>query len=121
MTKMVHPVVIDTTRSAHSRLRPLPITAIRLTDGFWATCLHTTRTASLPMQYRLLTERGRLDNFRRVVDRTDAGFQGGYCFNDSDVYKWLEAASWTLASNPEEEGLRRLVDEIIDLVAAAQR
>ncbi|MGH2604392.1 MAG: glycoside hydrolase family 127 protein, partial [Dehalococcoidia bacterium] len=62
---------------------------------------------------------GRIDNFRRAAGQQDGPFQGLY-FNDSDVYKWLEAASWSLATDPDPE-LERLVDETIAAVAAAQQ
>jgi len=67
-------------------------------------------TVSLPSQYRLLWDTGRIDNFLRAAGKKECDFQGIY-FNDSDVYKWLEAASWELAAHPENDGLRNMVDE----------
>jgi hypothetical protein len=56
----------------------------------------------LPSQYRRLEVTGRLDNFRRASGKTDGEFQGIY-FNDSDVFKCLEATTWTLAEGPDPE------------------
>jgi|GEM_PF-6196527 len=93
-------VVVDTSRSPYARLRPVPLTAVTLTDPFWAPRRNLNRQVTLPTQYRLLEETGRLDNFRRAAGQTDLPFQG-HCYNDSDVYKWLEAVAWTLATGPD--------------------
>lgn len=113
------PVVVDTTQSPHAHLKPVPLTAVSIDDGFWAPRRYLLRAATLPSQYRLLEETGRLDNFRRVSGRVDKPFQG-YFFNDSDVYKWIEAAAWTLATDPEPD-LASMVDATIDEIAAAQQ
>src|SRR6185503_19940707 len=61
---------------------------------------------------------GRVDNFRIASGRKKGVFQGIF-FNDSDVYKWLEAASWSLAGHPDSR-LGRTVDRVIGEIAAAQ-
>ena len=77
----------------------MPVSAVRLSDQFWAPRLRLNREVTLPTQYRLLEETGRLENFRRVAGKSQAPFQG-FFFNDSDVYKWLEAVAWALAAAP---------------------
>jgi DUF1680 family protein len=115
------PVVVDTSQSACARLNPLPVTAVRLADAFWSPRLRINRETTLPSQYRLLVEKGRLDNFRRAAGKKpDIPFQGRYYFNDSDVYKWLEAASWSLAAAPDDAALRQRVEEAIAEIADAQ-
>src|SRR4051812_37443524 len=110
-------VVVDTAFSPFARLRPVSIDAVTLTDDFWAPRMRVNREATLPSQYRLLWDTGRIDNLLRVVGKHDGPFQGRY-FNDSDVYKWLEAASWVLASGPDPE-LAAQIEEAIDVVEAA--
>jgi DUF1680 family protein len=112
-------VVVDTSQSAHVRLHPVPVEAVSIDDPFWSPRLRRNREATLPTQLRLLRETGRLDNLRRVAGTFDGPFQGRY-FNDTDVYKWLEAASWTLAAHPDTE-LERDIDHVIQIVAEAQR
>jgi DUF1680 family protein len=111
-------VVVDTARSRHARLRPVAVDAVRLEDELWAPRRRLNRDITLPAQHALLEQTGRLDNFRRAAGTARGPFQGLY-FNDSDVYKWLEAASWSLAGDPDPR-LERLVDEVIRDVAAAQ-
>jgi len=100
-------------------LRPVPVDAVAIDDAFWAPRRRTNREVSLPAQYRLLEETGRVDNFRRAAGKSDGPFHGRY-FNDSDVYKWLEAAAWALGERPDP-GLAGQVDGVIEEIAAAQR
>ncbi len=111
--------VVDTTGSPHAQLRPVPLGAVTLEDAFWAPRRRVNREATLPSQFRHLEETDRLNNFRRAAGKLDAPFVGIY-FNDSDVYKWLEAAAWTLAEGPNPE-LTEMVDAAIAEVADAQR
>ena len=112
-------IVVDTSASPHARLKPVPLPAVVLTDGFWAPRLRTNREVTIPSQYRLLEETGRLANFTRAAGRREIPFKGRF-FNDSDVYKWLEAAAWALVANPESPELASMVDAAIDLISAAQ-
>lgn len=112
------PVVVDTTGS-RAKLKPVPISAVTLKDQFWAPRMRVNHEVTIPDQLRLLEETGRIDNLRRVSGQVDKPFEGKY-FNDSDVYKWLEAASWALASRDDPD-LDRAMDEVIAVIAAAQR
>jgi DUF1680 family protein len=111
--------VVDTSGSPHAHLRTLPLAAVSLADNFWGPRRRINREVTLPSQYRHLEETGRLDNFRRASGKIGGEYQGIY-FNDSDVYKWLEAASWTLATDPDPD-LERMVDDAITEIADAQR
>lgn len=121
MTKAIRirPVAVDTARSPHARLRPLALDAVHLSDGFWEPRRRINRDDTLPSQFRHLEETGRLDNFRIASGKMEGEFEGLY-FNDSDVYKWLEAASWSLATHPDPEQLERMVDVAITEVEDAQ-
>lgn len=110
--------LVDTTKSPFCRLRPLSLSAVQLTDQFWEPRRQQNRAVTLPAQHQQCVETGRLDNFRRVVGQIDSPFQGRF-YNDSDVYKWLEAAAWTLATDADPV-LAAQVDEDIALIAAAQ-
>jgi DUF1680 family protein len=96
------------------------VNAVRLQDQFWHPRLKTNRDVTLAAQYRLLEEKGYRDNFRRAAGKKDIAFQGTYSFNDTDVYKWLEAASWTLAITPDDTELKQWIDGVIAEIAEAQ-
>ncbi len=109
---------VDTSTSPYARLRPVSLRAVTLTDSFWAPRRQANRDVVLPAQFQHIQKTGRLDNFRRAAGRFDGPFVGIF-FNDSDVYKWLEAASWSLATDPDP-ALVNMVDATIAEVGAAQ-
>jgi DUF1680 family protein len=111
--------VVDVSASPFAQLRPVPIAAVKLGGNFWAPRIDRNLATALPTQYALLESTGRLNNFRRVIGTYDGPFAGIF-FNDSDIYKWLEAASWALLQGPNPQ-LSTLIDEAIALVEAAQQ
>ncbi|HIE52143.1 MAG TPA: glycoside hydrolase family 127 protein [Armatimonadetes bacterium] len=111
-------VVVNTGPSPQAKLHPVPLNAVRLADKFWAPRLKLLREVTLPTQHQLLRETGRLDNFRRAAGKVKGDFQGLY-FNDSDVYKWLEAVACALAYQPDSR-LASLAEVAVAEIAAAQ-
>jgi hypothetical protein len=116
---MTTPVVVDTTRSPHATLQPTPISAVTLTDAFWGPRRGVNRRVMIPAQQKLCEDTGRIDNLRIAAGQKQGEFEG-FFFNDSDVYKLLEAISWQLASGPDAE-LDALADDLIAVIAAAQQ
>lgn len=110
--------VVDMTRSPHAALRPVGVSAVTLTDTFWEPRLRLNREVTIPSQLKHCEETGRIDNFRRASGKKQIDFQGIY-FNDSDVYKWAEAAAWSLATHPDPK-LEADLDAVIEEIAAAQ-
>ncbi|MCL4542031.1 MAG: glycoside hydrolase family 127 protein, partial [Chloroflexi bacterium] len=111
--------IIDLLHSPCVKLQPLSITNIQLSDSLLAPRLEKNRTVTLPTQYHLLEATGRLRNFQWAAGAEESGFEG-LVFNDSDVYKWVEAASFSLATHPDPS-LEALVDHVITLIARAQQ
>lgn len=105
----------DTSRAAHACV---PVANVRLRSGHLADRMATNRRVSIPSQYQQLVESGSIANFAIVAGREE-GEHKGFVFVDSDVYKWMEAASWSLAT-AADAGLESDLDELIALVAAAQ-
>ncbi len=111
-------VVVDTSDSLYALLRPIAVGDVRLADTIWEPRRRITTDRTIPEQHALLESSQRLDNFRRAAGTLDGPFFGRY-FNDTDVYKWLEAAAWTLAVD-YDPALDSLVDEVIQIVGDAQ-
>jgi uncharacterized protein len=112
--------VIDTTQSKNATLRPIALENIRLTDTFWEPRRAKNRTVTLHSQYDKLEESKCMDNFRRASGRkTGIDFVGWY-FADSDLYKWIEAVSASLATHPDPDLEARLEAGIDELAAAQQ-
>lgn len=105
--------------SAQCKLTPVPFTAVHFTDSFWAPRIETNRTATIPHIYHKLEETGRISafdlNFARPVPSPVV-----LIFGDSDPAKWIEAASYSLATHPDPE-LAALVDRVVDKVVSAQQ
>jgi len=91
---------------------------VYIEDGFWRACLQTNREITLDHQYEQMEETGRIDNFRRASGEKKGEFEGLF-FNDSDAYKWLEAASYSLGTHPDRK-LEDKVDKLIEDIAGAQ-
>lgn len=115
--------VIYLNHSVNARIHPVPVQAVHLTDGFWYTRRKAITERSLPTMLALLEEHGVVDNFRRLSGRKNV-LRRGPLYTDSDLYKWMEAAAWAIASNETPEGdkarLRSQMDGLISDVLGAQ-
>lgn len=91
------------------------VVSFQLTDRFWAQRLEALRTITLPGQWEAMESTGRIENFRAAAGRIEKPHQG-FVFNDSDVYKWLEAAA---LAGPHPDYSPQ-VDELVELITEAQ-
>jgi DUF1680 family protein len=105
-------------KSPHAKLRNIPVRAVTIQSGFWANRREINVTKSIPTMHDLLEANGRMNNFRRLVGKSDAA-QHGPVFSDSDVYKWTEAVGFVLQSGDRPE-LRASAQKAIDEVVAVQ-
>ena len=101
------------------KLRPVPFKDVTIQDSFWAPRRETNRVASIPFSLQKLEEAGNLEDMRLAARGATNGFRGPV-FMDSDLYKALEAASYSLATHPDP-ALEKQLDDIISLLAAAQQ
>jgi DUF1680 family protein len=99
-------------------IRPVPFTEVTLADSFWAPRLETNRSVSIPYAFRMNEETGRVDNFRKAA-RLLAGPHQGRRFNDSDIYKAMEAAAYALRLRPDP-GLEKSLEDLVTLISLAQ-
>jgi hypothetical protein len=104
---------------AQARLRPLSLNQVELTRGFWAARQQINRTVSLLHGQRQLEAAGNFNNLRLAAGR-GVGQYRGYVFQDSDVYKWLEAVALELGRGPDPQ-LAGMADDTIALLTAAQQ
>jgi len=100
-------------------LQPISWKQVSVEGDFWGPRLGTNREVTLDYQYEQLEKTGRIDNFRRTSGKKKGDFEGLF-FNDSDVYKWLEAACYCLGTHPDKK-LEDRVDKLIDEIASAQQ
>ncbi|MEI6916306.1 MAG: beta-L-arabinofuranosidase domain-containing protein, partial [Armatimonadota bacterium] len=110
--------LIDLSKSPYAKVKPLPIGTVTMHDGFWKPRMEANRAKAIPRLLELLEQHGRIENFRVARTRTTKERSELYC-RDSDTYKWLEACALVLESG-EDPDIRRMMDQVIDLVAGAQ-
>jgi hypothetical protein len=113
------PLVASRSSPAAYPIRSVPFTSVRLTDRFWAPRVETNRKVTIPFGFRKSEEEGRLRDFERAAGKRPGAFEGKMPFNDTDVYKLIEGASYSLQTDPDPQ-LDRFLDGIIALIAAAQ-
>jgi len=99
-------------------IAPVPFTAVKITDGFWAPRIETNRVVTIPAIFSKCEETGRIDNFA-IAGGLMKGAYKGERYNDTDVYKTIESASYSLMVRPDAE-LDRYLDGVIAKIAAAQ-
>ncbi|MCF7957974.1 MAG: glycoside hydrolase family 127 protein [Phycisphaerae bacterium] len=93
-------------------------TDVHISDDFWSGRIETNRTVTIPFDFQKCEETGRISNFAKAGGLIEGDFEGIY-FNDSDLYKIIEGAAYSLASHPDPQ-LEAYVDSVIDKIAAAQ-
>jgi len=100
-------------------IQPVPFTKVHVTEGFWFDRMETNRTVTIPYSIKLLEETGRMKNFEIAAKRATGDFCSPYYFDDSDAYKVIEAASYSLMLKPDPE-LSAKLDKMIEVIGAAQ-
>lgn len=96
----------------------VPFEQVRFEGGFWGPRLETNRRVTIPYDFAKCDETGRLANFA-VAGGLREGAHRGQRYDDSDVYKVIEGASFALATAPDP-ALDARLDELIGWIAAAQ-
>jgi uncharacterized protein len=99
-------------------IRAVPLTAVTIDDAFWAPKLEVNRTVTIPHILKENDDTGRVANFEKAAGKKSGPYEGRR-FNDTDIYKIIEAASYSLAIVPDPRLSTRL-DELIQLIAASQ-
>jgi DUF1680 family protein len=108
----------QTTAAADYPIRAVPLTSVRITDDFWRPRIERNRAVTIPHILRQNELTGRVDNFLKAARKKEGAYQGQR-YNDTDIYKVIEAASYSLAASPDP-ALDQQLDDLIAIVAAAQ-
>jgi len=99
-------------------ITPVPFTNVTITDNFWQPRLETNRTVTIPYDFKKCEETGRIQNFEIAAGMKQGAFKG-IRFDDSDVFKILEGAAYSLAIHPDP-ALDKYLDDLIAKIAGAQ-
>ncbi|GLX70931.1 hypothetical protein MU1_52790 [Paenibacillus glycanilyticus] len=109
---------VEISQIQHSPLQPLSYRSVQINDAFWSPRVQIVLNQTIPYQYEQCEETGRLEAFK--LNWKPGMDKQPHFFWDSDVAKWLEAASYSLGLQADPE-LDQLVDNVIDLIVSAQQ
>lgn len=98
---------------------PVPFTAVKVTDNFWGQRLKASREVTIPLAFSKCEETGRYENFVKAAHPNDTYKVEGFSFDDTDVYKTIEGASYSLQTYPDKK-LMKYIDSVLVIVAGAQ-
>jgi DUF1680 family protein len=99
-------------------IQPVAFTSVHIKDDFWSPRLETNRKVTIPYNFNKCEETGRLRNFAIAGGLEEGEFEGIF-FNDSDVFKVIEGASYSLQVHKDPE-LKSFLDDLIAKIEAAQ-
>jgi len=100
-------------------LSEVPFTEVHFTDNFWTPRIETNRLVSIPSAFYQSEINGRFDNFALAAGLIEGEHQGDFSFDDTDPYKIIEGASYSLAVTYDPK-LDAYLDSVITLIGAAQ-
>lgn len=110
----------------HSSVTPVSISDVTISDPFWSNYMELVRSHVIPYQWEALNDRIEgaapsycIHNFLVAAGKIKGEF-GGCVFQDSDLYKWLEAAAYSLMWHPDPS-LEEKIDYVTDLMGDAQQ
>ncbi|WP_423146058.1 glycoside hydrolase family 127 protein [Rubrolithibacter danxiaensis] len=99
-------------------IQAVPFTQVKLNDSFWLPRIKTNHTVTIPASFERCESTGRVKNFEMAAAKT-----GKFCttfpFDDTDIYKTIEGASYSLSLFPDKK-LELYLDKLIIKVAKAQ-
>lgn len=124
----IHAQQKETKESGGYPITPVTFTNVKVEGGFWGQRLEAGRKTTIPLAFSKCEETGRYTNFTRAAEQltkpeypnVDSGIKvEGFSFDDTDVYKTIEGASYMLQTYPDKK-LVAYIDSVLDVVATAQ-
>ncbi len=107
-------------------MNTIQLTDVKIQNKFWKEYLHLVKDVVIPYQYGALNDfipdiepSHSVKNFK-IACKEETGEFSGFVFQDSDLYKWIEAVGYSLSTNPDPD-LEKKADETIDYIAKAQQ
>lgn len=97
---------------------PVQFTDVKISDIFWEKRLDVNKEITIPATFKKSEQTGRISNFAKAGGSEEGSFEGIF-FNDSDVFKIIEGASYSLQVKPDPN-LKKYLDELIEKIASAQ-
>ena len=106
-------------QSPTAPIQEVAFTQVHLNDGFWSPRIEINRTVSIPSAFHECEVNGRFDNFAIAAGLIKGEHRGDFSFDDTDPYKVIEGASYSLAVHYDAK-LDHYLDSVINIIAQAQ-
>lgn len=100
-------------------ITPVPFTATHLSGGFWGGYLERARKVTVPLSFEKCKETDRYANFEKAAHPNDTNKPSEFPFDDTDVYKTIEGASYLMQTYPDKK-MKNFLDSVITIVGKAQ-
>ncbi|MCE5346513.1 MAG: glycoside hydrolase family 127 protein [Bacteroidales bacterium] len=100
-------------------ITPVPFTSVKLTDSFWAPRIKKNAEITIPIAFRYGESTGRIKNFEIAAGLDTGKFCTIYPFDDSDIFKIIEGASYSLQTYPDPK-MESYLDTLIRKISLAQ-
>jgi len=100
-------------------IQPVSFNHVKVNDQFWAPRIQKNADITIPIAFQQSEETGRIKNFKVAGGIEEGGFCSIYPFDDSDVYKIMEGAAYSLQNNPDAD-LEAYLDSLIYYIGLAQ-
>ncbi len=110
--------VLAQAQKADYPIQVVPFTKVKLNDSFWLPRIRTNHTVTIPASFQRCEETGRVKNFEMAAAR-NGKFCTVYPFDDTDIYKTIEGASFSLSLYPDK-ALEDYIDSLIVKIKNAQ-
>lgn len=112
-------VIIAQRRESFYPISPVRFTEVEITDSFWKKRMEINRKVTIPIAFQRSEESGRIKNFRVAAELEEGTYNTGRGYDDSDVYKVMEGAAYSLSQTPDPE-LEKYLNDLIEIVGKAQ-
>ena len=99
-------------------IRGVNFTQVKLTDNFWLPRIKTNQSVTIPASFERCESTGRVKNFEMAAAK-QGKFGTTFPFDDTDIYKTIEGASFSLSLFPDKK-LSGYIDTLITKIEKAQ-
>lgn len=105
--------------AADYAIQGVPFNEVHVDDQFWAPKIEINRTVTIPVSFAKCEEMGRMENFLIAGGKLPGPVKGEMPFDDTDVYKIIEGAAYSMTTTPDAK-LDHYVDSIIAIIQVGQ-
>ncbi|OJY95847.1 MAG: six-hairpin glycosidase [Sphingobacteriales bacterium 40-81] len=100
-------------------IQPVAFTQVQVTDNFWAPKIKVNAEVTIPYTLDQCKKHGRIDNFLVAAGKKKADKLSEFTFDDTDIYKVIEGASYSLQVSKNDQ-LEKYLDTLIAIITDAQ-